>query len=180
MKIFDNPWLVWILIAVCISIGLVCRIVEGQEQKDNTSLHLAQCLRSECGDCGVPGEREGIAWILWLWAKTRGITFDEEIMQYCAVFKDYKRPKKSQERVDRIRISTFDEPLEGKPSWWVGMARWTQGFIYMINQDPYPTANHWNTPSARDRDILKGLCEVGRGSNVFYKRCKASENIGKK
>jgi hypothetical protein len=110
--------------------------------------------------------------MLWALAKVEGRTFDEKILAYCAVFKDIPRTPKVQARVERIRASTFDEPLEGRASWWVATAVWIQWFLDVIATDPYPTACHWNGPQWKDKTLKKGFIIVGQvtdESNIFYR-----------
>jgi hypothetical protein len=143
---------------------------------DLTAIHLARCLRAECGDCLA--DRNAYPWILWAHAKAEGRTLDEKILTYCAVFKDdpkYPRSKKSQDRVERIRASTFDEPLEGRTSWWLATAVWIQWFLDVIATDPYPLASDWNGPQRKEQDVERGFEIIGQitpESNIFYRRPK--------
>ena len=170
MKIFDNPWLIWLLIAVCISIGLIHRIAEGQ---DKTALHLVQCIRAECDQCPHPLEPAAIAHVLRKHSARQGKSLDALMKRYCSVFRD------DSARAKAIRGSTFDAPLHGDPEWWKLYEVFADEFLAGNIPDPLPSADHFGGGMDTHRALRAGWVLVVHWSNWFWnvppKGIKASE-----
>ena len=159
MKIFDNPWLIWLLIAVCISIGLIHRIAEGQ---DKTALHLVQCIRAECDQCPHPLEPAAIAHVLRKHSARQGKSLDALMKRYCSVFRD------DSARAKAIRGSTFDAPLHGDPEWWKLYEVFADEFLAGNIPDPLPSADHFGGGMDTHRALRAGWVLVVHWSNWFW------------
>lgn len=124
-----------IYIALCFLVDLLPNRVRAEE---NTTLRLAQCIRSECNECRVnPNEKNAIAWVLKKGAKRSGRTLIEQIEAYCAVFDRHN------ERSNLIWSSTFNEPKHGRFQWWQKAKLWAKSFLIKPPIDPLPKADHW-------------------------------------
>lgn len=158
-NIIDNAYVVMAFIVTTITISAVCKYAGG---RDNTDIHLAQCLRSECDECADPNERAAIAWILRKQASRTGRTLDEQILAYCAMYKSMSP------RAVSIWASTFNEPKYGDRKWWTATRKWVSSFLSGHVPDPHPNSCHWG--GLMDTTHMAEIARYwhGKSANVIY------------
>ena len=140
--------------------------------QDKTALHLAQCLRSETDKYHGPGNVEWAAhaWVLRKRAVQKGVSLNEMVLQYCAIF-DKRSPAYYGQRANAIRRSSFSRPLHGKKAEWVLLRKFVWNFLLGdVIKDPCPSAMHFGTESDVGGKALVEVCKwLGKRGNKFFR-----------
>jgi hypothetical protein len=102
-------------------------------------------------------------------AFTKGVTLNDMVLQYCAVF-DRRAKAYYRKRSKDIRSSTFDEPLHGKVQHWTRVRAFVDAFLAGTVADPCPEAEHFGAKSDVKNKALQEVCpELNGRGNTFYK-----------
>lgn len=143
--------------------------------KDETALHLAQCLRAECDTCErFPNEKAAIAHILVKLTNQynnnkynkRTRSLDDTIKAYCSIFGSKRK------RAVRIRHSPFGKSIHGNKQWWESTIQWTTKFVADPSSiiDPTPLAMYWGGDMDKPPKIKgKKWVKVTKMCNTFWK-----------
>jgi hypothetical protein len=138
---------------------------------DDTGINLARCLRAETDKYSGKGDAEwaATAWVLRKRAFTKGVTLNDMVLQYCAVF-DRRSAAYYRKRSKDIRLSRFDEPLHGKARDWAKLRTFVGAFLAGTIADPCPEAEHFGAKSDVKNKALQEVCpELNGRGNTFYK-----------
>ena len=162
----------WLLLIIALN---TCGILYSAKAQDKTALHLAQCLMAE-EDGQYPDKWPAHAWVLRKRIKPmeielkRKVSFDEAITNYCAVF-DRRGTRYYGGRADKIRRSTFQNPLHGKAFIWKRLQRFVQAFLQGTIPDPCPVARYFgNAADVKGKPIYIEVCRwLGKRGNKFFR-----------
>lgn len=134
---------------------------------DVTAINLARCLRAETNTYSK--DWPVMAWVLKKRAMRKGITLNEMVLQYCAVF-DRRSYAYYRARSAKIRTSTFQDPKYGTAKEWRALARFVAAFLKGRVADPCPEAEHFGNEGDVGAKSLVEVCpELGKRGNKFYK-----------
>jgi hypothetical protein len=138
---------------------------------DDTGINLARCLRAETDAYSGKGNAEWAAhaWVLRKRAFTKGVTLNDMVLQYCAVF-DRRSKAYYRKRSKDIRLSRFGKPLHGKARDWAKLRTFVGAFLAGTIADPCPEAEHFGSKSDVKNKALQEVCpELNGRGNTFYK-----------
>ena len=139
--------------------------------QDNTALHLAQCMRAETDTYHGYQDREwaAMSWVLYKRSFQKGVSFNDMILQYCAVF-DNRSHHYYGVRARAIRASTFDKPKHGTKKDWAKLKAFTTKFMNGLYPDPCSHADHFGNEGDVKGKALVEVCRwLGKRGNKFYR-----------
>jgi hypothetical protein len=152
--------------------AIICMYVVAARGQDHTALHLAQCLRAETDSYSGHNQTEwaATAWVLRKRAYQKGVSLDEMVLLYCALF-DRRSARYYGLRSENIRQSTFKDPKHGRKKHWQKLERFVLRFLRGVVPDPCPEADHFgNESDVQGKTNMIEVCpELGKRGNKFYK-----------
>lgn len=147
--------------------GIALMYVVAARGQDNTAINLGRCLRAETNT--YSNDWAPMAWVLRKRAYQKGVTLNEMVLQYCAVF-DKRSYAYYRDRSKKIRESTFQAPKYGTEKEWKVLSRFVASFLRGTVGDPCPEAEHFgNEGDVAGKSLVEVCPELGKRGNKFYK-----------
>ena len=143
--------------------------------EDKTALHLAQCLMAEESGKSSEAKLAAHAWVLRKRAAQKGVSLDDMVIQYCAVF-DIRAKAYYSRRARAIRASG-SEPMVGRQATRMEkLLHFARRFLTGQVKDPCPAAMHFgNADDVGDKPLVEVCKWLGRKGNKLYKVKKKEE-----
>ncbi len=137
---------------------------------DKTALHLAQCLLAEESGKSSQAKLAAHAWVLRKRAEQNGVSLDDMVIEYCAVF-DVRAKAYYSRRARAIRASSIDHPPAGfSTRVWSRVVGFSRHFLAGQVMDPCPAAMHFgNADDVGDKPLAEVCKWLGKRGNKLYK-----------